>query len=91
MKSLQEELLDMAAQWKVDAVTVIERSPIGSHASVANKMLIADGNMGQDHCGPQEGYGELGGDIPKVCHQQEESEIVCLRQQSLCGACTCER
>ncbi len=45
MKPLQEELLDMAAQWKVDAVTVIERSPSGSHATVANQMLAACADM----------------------------------------------
>jgi hypothetical protein len=45
MKSLQEELLDMAAQWKVDAVTVIERSPSGSHAVIANQMLAACADM----------------------------------------------
>jgi hypothetical protein len=45
MKSLQEELLDMAAQWKVDAVTVIERSPASSPATVANQMLIACADM----------------------------------------------
>ena len=45
MKPLVEELLDMAAQWKVDAVTVIERSPAASPATVANQMLIACADM----------------------------------------------
>jgi hypothetical protein len=45
MKPLQEELLDMAAQWKVDTVTVIERSPSGSHAAVANQILAACADM----------------------------------------------
>lgn len=45
MKSLQEELLDLAAQWKVDAVAVTERSPSGSHAAVANQMLAACAEM----------------------------------------------
>jgi hypothetical protein len=45
MKSLQEELLDMAAQWKVDAVTVIERSPAASPAAVANQMLAVCAEM----------------------------------------------
>jgi hypothetical protein len=45
IKSLKEELLDMAAQWKVDAVTVIERSPVGSHAATANQMLAAYADM----------------------------------------------
>ncbi len=45
MKSLQDELLDMAAQWKVDAVTVIEQSPSGSHAVIANQMLLTCADM----------------------------------------------
>ena len=45
MKSLKVELLDMAAEWKVAAVSVLEMSPAGSHAAIANQMLSACADM----------------------------------------------
>jgi hypothetical protein len=45
MKSLNEELLDMAALWKQTAQEMIQKTWSGSHSEMSNQMLNACADM----------------------------------------------